>query len=153
VLKQATKISYDRKHIRCKIVASFTSQKAVMQALGIIDCHTEPYLFPVLVVVNFLWWNVPAMLEWKPVLVMSKLARHVDRKTRMTMRICILERCASMYILSSMFLNQPVSDSLYPCFIFDCDSYFIELFNIHEPKRVLHNFMCFYFCTNCTKLY
>jgi len=41
------KIGYDRKYI-----ASITTQKAVMQALSIIDCPAEPHLLPVLVKVK-----------------------------------------------------------------------------------------------------
>jgi len=45
VLNKVSKIGYDRKYIRCKIFASIiTSQKAVMQAVSIIDYPVEPHL-------------------------------------------------------------------------------------------------------------
>jgi len=48
-------VSYDRKYIRCKKIASITSQKAAMQALSIFDCtdcSAEPHLLSVLVKVK-----------------------------------------------------------------------------------------------------
>jgi len=60
--------------------ASVTSQKALMPALSIIECHVEPHFFRFPVKVKKLLSDVPATLAWKLMSVMLGLAWSVDIK-------------------------------------------------------------------------
>jgi len=60
---------------------SIKCQKAVMQALSIIDRSAEPRL-PVLVKVKNILANVPATLAWRSMLFFAKLTWYMDVKLR-----------------------------------------------------------------------